>query len=99
MKQVIKTAHSQTTPIEVVATNKIYAVARCRTVYKLQRICRGDTDLWMFCYIGSCIGGSSGIHSSLTVAIEKEIDSGGIVYEFDTPREFFKWALQQVSNG
>jgi len=98
MKQVVKTAHSQTTPIEKVDMDKIYAVARFEVVYKLQRICRGDTDLWMFCYIGSCIGGSSGVHSFLTVAIEREIDAGGIVYEFDTPQEFLEWALQQVSN-
>jgi len=99
MKQVIKTAHSQTTPIEKVDMNKIYAVAHFEVVYKLQRICQGNTDLWMFCDTRRSTGGSSGVHFFLTDAIEREMDGGGIIYEFDTPREFLEWALQQVSYG
>jgi hypothetical protein len=89
MKKVVIKSELKEVNIKEVSREKIYASRHNNHICKVHRV--GD-DKYAFVLMEGSVCYSSGTHSSMEEAIRCEIADG--VYEFDTQKEFFKWALK-----
>jgi hypothetical protein len=92
MKKVIKGEEAQVVTLANIDERKIYACVSYDTIYKAHRV---DDDRWAFISMEESICWANGDYSSLREVIKSKIGSNSI-YEFDTTKEFLKWALEQV---
>jgi hypothetical protein len=91
MKRVVSRLEPQNV-VSVSATEitKVYASVAFGHVYKLHCIC----GRWMFCSCGSSGCGAAGSWNTMFGAIIENMNCGFDVYEFDTAKEFFQWAIE-----
>jgi hypothetical protein len=91
-RRVVKNAH--TVSLDDANTDKIYAFRTSNGIYKLQQLAEASPSYWWVNAIHSA-GIADYARNSLANALERALNIGWDVWQFDTWQEFVDWSLEK----